>query len=68
MSYPTFGCLTTFAGKRLPPEAGPPCKCSLCSKKAVGGALYAWGVAALCAKHLDQECGPEICVKEAQER
>ncbi len=57
MSYGVHIC--TFVGKRLPPEPGPLGKCGLCSKRAVGGALFAWGAAALCAKHLDEECGPD---------
>lgn len=29
-----------------------------CREWSVGGAMYAWGAAAYCAFHLDEECGP----------
>lgn len=29
-----------------------------CRDWSTGGALYPWGVLALCARHLDEECGP----------
>lgn len=56
--------ICTFAAKRLPPEPGL-FRCEMqtsrgqCSKRAAGGALYAWGAVGLCAKHLDEECGTE---------
>ena len=29
-----------------------------CREWSVGGAMYPWGAAAYCARHLDEECGP----------
>ncbi len=49
----------------MPPPTLPRCEGpgksgrGRCTKQSVGGARYPWGCMALCAEHLDEECGAE---------
>ncbi len=52
-----------YKGERtgLPPPPGTKCELSprpRSCRRAVEYAGYPWGSAALCAKHMDEECGP----------
>lgn len=60
MSYPVHVC--SFTGKRSRQCPPPNTKCELSTrprgcKIAVGYAVYAWGAAALCERHLVEETG-----------
>lgn len=53
--------LCIFKGERSSTTAEPGERCNLgvCRKPAAGYGVFPWGAAALCAKHLDEECGPK---------
>lgn len=68
MSYGVHICV--FNGKRAHETPPHGTRCELdnnsgrgrrgqCSKRAVDYAVYAWGAAALCEKHLAEECPAE---------
>jgi len=55
--------ICVFTGRRAPLGAmtGKRLRCdrARCAKPAAGYGVFRWGAAALCAKHLDEDCGPE---------
>lgn len=57
MRRTTFIC--EFKGKRTHSKYKPkgPCGLTGCKRKAHGWAVYVWGAAQLCEKHLKEECG-----------
>ena len=51
------GCLTEFVAERIArePDGRLRCDISRCAKRVEGYAVFVWGAAALCKKHLEEE-------------